>query len=99
MDQINDSLGRLSELDEAGLNELTNSIVEQFESLESEELSSEIVEKMTELASALETVKAELDARTAQAAELAEMKEAAIQRVRGGETEADPEEGTEDEST
>ncbi len=89
MDQIRETLGNLSELDNEALEQLSSAIVTEFESKESEEVSAEVVANMTELADALDTVKTEMAARETQAQELSDMKEAALNRVRGKDEEKD----------
>lgn len=83
MDQIRETLGRLAELSDEELEQLTDSIVTEFESAESQELSSEVVDSMTELASALEAVKAEKSRREEEAAELSRRRDEATARVKG----------------
>ena len=89
MDQIRETLNNLSELDPTQLGDLREQIISAFEAIESEDVSPEVVEQMTELANAIESVDSELAAREAQTAELSELKEAAIQRIRGKESEED----------
>ena len=84
MDNILESLTKLSELSNDELSELSDQIVTEFDSAASEEVSAEVVAKMTELANAVDTVKAELANREAQAQELSAQKEAAVSRVKGG---------------
>lgn len=83
MDQIRDTLGRLSELTDEELSQLTDSIVSEFESADAQELSSEVVESMTELAAALDAVKAEKSRRDEEAAELSRRRDEAVARVKG----------------
>ncbi len=93
MDQIRDTLSRLSELGDDELSTLNESIVSEFESVESQELSAEQVESMTELASALEAVREESTRREENVKELSRLKDEAAARVRGS---SDTEEVVED---
>jgi hypothetical protein len=93
MDQIRDTLGRLSELSDEELSSLKESIVSEFESVEAQELSTEQVESMTELASALDAVREESTRREENVKELSRLKDEAAARVRGAE---DTEEVSED---
>ena len=88
MDQIRDALGRLSELSDDELNQLTESIVSEFESADAQELSAEVVESMSELAAALDAVKEEKSRREAETAELSRRRDEAVARVKG-ESEGD----------
>lgn len=83
MDQIRDSLGRLSELSDEELDQLTDGIVNEFESADAQDLSPEVVDSMTELAAALEAVKEEKSRREAEAAELSRRRDEAVARVKG----------------
>ena len=85
MDKIREQMSKLSELDNDALNALSELILSEFEIAESAEVSPEVVENMTELVNAFESLKSELTSRESQAQELSDMKEAAIQRIRGEE--------------
>lgn len=102
MDHILDSLSKLSELSNEELAELSDQIVTEFDSIDSasEESTIESVSKMTELADAMDTVKAELANRETQAAELSAQKEAAISRIKGDTSldDSKPAEDTDDKS-
>lgn len=94
MDQIRDSLGRMADLSDDELSQLSESIVSAFESVESQELSSQVVEEMTELASAHEAVLAEVSRREEEVKELSRLRDEAAARVRGAQgadDESDPE--------
>ena len=85
MDKIREQMSKLSELDNDALNALSELILSEFEIAESSEVSPEVVENMTELVNAFESLKSELTSRESQAQELSDMKEAAVQRIRGEE--------------
>ncbi len=89
MEQIRETLGRISELSDEELASLGESIVSEFESAESQDLSSEVVETMTELAAALEAVQGESSRREQEVQELSRLRDEASARVRGT-TEAEP---------
>lgn len=99
MEGIKDALGRLSELNEAELSDLESQIVSEFESVEAQELTQQIVDSMTELADALEAVRTEQGLRSEKQQELQAAAEAAASRIRPPEAEAadmDEEEGDEE---
>lgn len=89
MEQIREQLSRLSELDNDALSALSDLIFSEFETADSEEVSPEVVEKMTELANAHDAIANEREAREAQVKELSDMKDAAVQRLRGDEAETE----------
>ena len=57
MDRITEMLDQLSELDDAQVDELQNAIISEFETVETEEPSSQTVDAMTSLADMLDTVR------------------------------------------
>lgn len=85
MDQIKTQLDQLAELSDEQVAELQQSIVSTFESVESEQPTPETVDAMTSLADALDTVRAEVTRREAQAEELAARASEASARVNGTE--------------
>lgn len=85
MDQIRDSLGRLGELSNEELDQLTDGIVSAFESAEAEDLSQQTVDAMTELAAALDAVREEKSRREEQVRELSRLRDEAAARVRGAQ--------------
>lgn len=85
MDQIKTQLDQLAELSDEQVAELQQSIVSTFESVESEQPTPETVDAMTSLADALDTVRAEVSRREAQAEELAARASEASARVNGTE--------------
>ena len=89
MDQIREQLSRLAELSNEELDALSELIYSEFESADSEDISPEVVEKMTDLANAHDEIANERTSREAQAKELSDMKDAAVQRLRGDEASAD----------
>jgi chemotaxis protein histidine kinase CheA len=85
VDQIKTQLDQLAELSDEQVAELQQSIVSTFESVESEQPTPETVDAMTSLADALDTVRAEVSRREAQAEELAARASEASARVNGTE--------------
>lgn len=83
MDHIKSQLDQLSELDDAAVAELQNSIISEFESVESESPTPQSVEAMTTLADMLDNVRGEVSRREVQAEELATLAAEASSRVRG----------------
>ena len=83
MDQIKSQLDRLSDLDDEQVTELENSIITEFESVESGDTTPESVDAMTALAEMLETVRSEGQRRVAQAEELTARAAEAAARVKG----------------
>lgn len=90
MDQIRETLGRLSELSDDELAQLTDQIVTEFESAESQDLSPQVVDSMTELAAALDAVDAEKSRREEEAAELSRRRDEATARMKGRNKETEP---------
>ena len=89
MDRIKEQVDLLSELDDAQVSELQSQIISEFESVESQDQTSETVDAMTSLADMLDTVRSEVKNREAQAVELAQRAAEASNRVYGqdGDTE------------
>ena len=85
MDRIQELLGRLADLSDAEVAELEGLILTEFDAAESEEPTSETVERMVGLADALDTVRGETENRTERAEALAQKAKEASARVRGGE--------------
>ncbi len=83
MDQIRDLLGRLTELSDEELTQLTESIVTEFDSADNQDLSPEVVDAMTELAAALKSVKSEKSRREEESAELSRRRDEAAASVKG----------------
>lgn len=71
MDQINANLDRISELSDDELKSLEGSIVSEFEAVQTQDLTPDVVESMKSLARAAVAVRNEVQQRTAQAAQLA----------------------------
>lgn len=89
MDSIRDTLGRLSELSNEELESLHDSIVSEFDSVESQELSADVVEAMGELAAASDAVKQERLRREEEVKELSRLRDEATARMRGGDEETE----------
>ena len=87
MDQIKSQVDQLAELGDEQVSELQSAIISEFESLESQEVSTETVDAMTSLADMLETVRGELARREAAAEELTLRASEAAMRVKGEVTE------------
>lgn len=83
MDQIRDLIGRIAELSDEELSGLSDSIVAEFESVEQQDLSQQVVEAMSELASAFEAVQAETSRRDEEVKELSRLRDEAAARVKG----------------
>ena len=88
MDQIKTQLDQLAELGDDQVAELQQQIISTFESVETEQPTPETVDAMTSLADALDTVRAEVSRREAQAEELAARASEASARVNGTEESA-----------
>lgn len=89
MDSIRDTLGRLSELSDEELNALHDSIVSEFDSVEKQDISAEVVEAMGELAAASDAVKQERARREEEVKELSRLRDEATARMRGGDEETE----------
>ena len=81
MDQIKTQVDSLSELSDEQVTELQSSIVREFEMVEGQEPSPEVVDAMTSLADMLDTVNGETKRREAAAEELAARAAEATSRV------------------
>jgi len=92
VDRINEMMDQLAELDDASVAELQQSIISEFETVESQEPTQQSVDAMTSLADMLDAVRSELRQRETAAAELAEKANEAATRVYG-EGEVAPEDG------
>jgi chemotaxis protein histidine kinase CheA len=82
VDDIKLMLDQLSELSNEQIEALNEQILSEFDSVEAQEYTPEIVEQMTALADALDAVKSEARSREAQAEELANRAAEATTRVR-----------------
>lgn len=83
MDQIKAQIDNLAELSDEQVEELQNSIVAEFETVETAEPTPESVDAMTTLADMLDTVRGEVSRREAQADELVSLAAQAAERVHG----------------
>lgn len=83
VDRIKEMLDQLSELNEDQLTELQSAIVSEFETVEKEEPTPQVVETMTSLADMLDTVRGEVKRREVAAEELAARAAEAAVRVKG----------------
>ena len=90
MDHIKAQLDMLADLDDSQVEELQNSIVTEFESVEQSDPTPESVDAMTTLADMLETVRGEANRRVVEAEELVARAAEAAARVHNAE-------GTEEE--
>lgn len=92
MDQIKSQVDNLAELSDEQVAELQSAIVSEFEVVEGQEPTPEIVDAMTSLADMLDTVRGESARREAAAEELASRAAEAAMRVKGeGDTGTDGE--------
>jgi chemotaxis protein histidine kinase CheA len=82
-------MNQLSELADEQVGELQSAIISEFESVESEEPSSQTVDAMTSLADMLDAVRGELKQREAAVQELAQRAADAAARVKGEDAEED----------
>lgn len=97
MDRIQELLSGLADLADANVAELEGLILSEFDAAESEEPTSETVERMVSLADALDEVRGEVRRRNELAQALSEKAAAAAQRVRGNANEASMKEEDEEE--
>jgi len=99
VDRIKEMMNSLSELGDDQVAELQNEIISEFETVESQDPTSETVDAMTSLADMLDTVRGEIKQREAAVEELAQRAAEAASRVRGqeGEKMPDSSEGAEEE--
>lgn len=82
MDRITELLARMSELSDGELSELEGLVLSEFEALEKADVTSETVEKMSQLGDAAEGLQTEKQRRVEQAAELSRRKDDAAARIR-----------------
>jgi hypothetical protein len=97
VDRIINMMETMPELSDEQIVELQNEIINEFETVESEEPTPQTVEAMTSLADMLDSVRSEVQRREVQAEELATTASEASARVHGEEMEAatnQPEEDT-----
>jgi hypothetical protein len=98
VDRIKEMLDQLSELSEGEVADLEGLILSEFETVEKQEPSQQVVETMTLLADALDAVRSEQTSRVAAQQELAAAAAEAASRVHGADTaEQMPEEEPSDE--
>lgn len=86
MDNIKSQLDSLAELSDEQVSELNSSIISEFDTFDTADLTPESVDSMTELADMLDTVRGEVARREAQNEELAARAAEASTRVRGSES-------------
>lgn len=105
MDEILNKLGDVSALSAEEIEELGTQLTNEFQSLQSEELSPEVVDAMNKLASGKKALSAEVSRRATEAKELSNAAEIAAQvfNTEDGaddeETDVDENEATEEETT
>ena len=97
MDRIKEMLDQLSELEDEQVQELQQLIVSEFETVETEEPSSQTVDAMSSLADMLDAVRSESKQREAAQQELAQRAAEAASRVYGDKEDTDSSEDDEDE--
>jgi hypothetical protein len=88
MDRIQELLTRLADLSDAEISELEGLILTEFDSAESEEPTTETVERMVSLADALDSVRGEVGRRNEHAEELARQASEASTRVHANRDDA-----------
>lgn len=88
MDRISEMMDRLGDLSPEELDELESSVLSEFDSVEKQDPTREVVDQMNRLADSADAVRAERANRETEAAELSTAHEAAVARVRGEETAA-----------
>lgn len=89
MDRIKEMMNQLAELEAEQVEQLQAEIITEFETVESEEPSSQTVDAMTSLADMLDAVRGELKQREAAAQELAQRAADAAARVKGEDAKED----------
>lgn len=87
MDEIKQQIDRLTELSDSDLSELEGSILSEFDNIEQGDVTEESVASMTELADALDVVRAEIGTRDEKSQALFAAKEAAVGRVKASRPE------------
>ena len=97
MDRIKEMMDQLAELDDAQVTELQKTILSEFESVEKEDPTPQVVDAMTSLADMLDSVRTELKQRETAVQELAQRAAEAATRVHGAEGDK-MEDGSEDSS-
>lgn len=88
MDSITEQLSQLQELSNEDLASLEENVLNEFSTLESQELTSQSVSQLTQLADAVEAVRTEQARRATEAQALQEAAAQAAARVKGPEAEA-----------
>jgi hypothetical protein len=89
VDSITEQLSQLQELADEQLSELENSVLAEFDSTEAQDLSPQTVDKLEQLANAVEAVRTEKSRRVAAMEALTSKAAEAAQRVRGSEPSGD----------
>jgi hypothetical protein len=92
VDGIKEMLDRLSDLDEGQLSDLESKIISEFETVEKQEPTAQVVDSMTALADALDAVRGEQHNRVAAAKDLEQRAAEAASRVKPKQDE-DPADG------
>lgn len=92
MDRITEQLSQLQELSNEELAELEESVLNEFSATESQELTSQTVSTLTQLADAVEAVRTEQSRRATEAQALQEAAAEAAVRVKGAEASVENEE-------
>lgn len=99
MDQIRESLDRLSELSDDDLKSLKESVVSEFKTVEAQDLTQDTVQQMNDLVNAKEAIVGELSQRAELATQLAAAAADAAARIQDPEEEPDAAEAAIDDST
>ena len=96
MDQIRESLDKISDLSDDELDALENSVVSEFKTVQSQDPTREVVTNMIALADAADAVRSERESRSAESAQLAQAAADAVARMSkdtddDGDGDVDPE--------
>jgi hypothetical protein len=81
VDQIRESLDKISDLSDDELDALENSVVSEFKTVQSQDPTREVVTNMIQLADAADAVRSERETRSAESAKLAEAAADAVARM------------------
>lgn len=81
MDQIRESLDKISDLSDDELDALENSVVSEFKTVQSQDPTREVVTNMIQLADAADAIRSERETRSAESAKLAQAAADAVARM------------------
>ena len=92
MDQINANLDRIADLSDDELGSLMDTVVSEFEAVETQERTPDVMESIKSLANAAKTIKSEKARRVAEAEEAAKIAAEAAAIIKGEDVSEDVEE-------